>query len=212
MSKKLELLVPIEKLDIEEFQDLINDKVDEFSWEFQTTTGETVDIVFVKTDNYLKECSNRKTEATKCPIEEMMLYQSERGLDKLEYNPLNEASMVFEEILESLGYNLDKSNREVLKNKLLTFMNNLYVENIITELDKSEYTGHNRIDPHLDQIELNIGAIMKLDYAVSASILEMAKEIRSRKGEIINGKFEKFTKDDPRYEEPYKADYSKTKL
>jgi len=202
----LKVVVPISEYDVGLFKKL----KDKLVWTLPTNTDEEIELHFISDKQYISETKNTIKKLD--PIKEMMLYQSERGLDKLEYNPLNEASMVFEEILESLGYNLDKSKRNVLKDRLEEFVEELYFDCITTKLDKSEYTGHNVVDPHLDQIELNVGAIMKLGYDVNKSILEMTKEIRSRKGEIINGKFEKFTKDDPRYAEPYKADYSKTKL
>jgi hypothetical protein len=159
-------------------------------------------------DEKYKERHMRKQD----PLEEMMRFQTDRGLNLQEYDAMNEATSIFEEILESLGFDVPKENRKRLRGHISTFIESLNMLNIAMPAIDGKPTGSDRVDPHADMIELNIGAIMKLGHNVPESLLEMAREINGRKGEIVNGKFEKYKPNHPKYEEPYKANYNNTKL
>jgi len=168
------------------------------------------------TRTYLDRMENEKDRkyeqynSKQDPIKEIMKFQTDRLLHKQEYDNTNEATSVTEEILESLGFNVPKNKRQQLQNEVLSFVSKLQELNITKPM--KELTIHEKIDAHADQIVFNIGAIMKLGYDPKLVLSETAKEINSRKGAIVDGKFEKYTKDHPNYEVPYKADYTKSKI
>jgi len=144
------------------------------------------------------------------PIKEIMKFQTDRLLHNQEYDSINEATSIIEEVLESIGFNVPKNKRQQLQNEVLSFVSKMQELNITEPM--KELTIHERIDAHADQIVFNIGAIMKLGYDPTLVLNQTAKEINSRLGVIIDGKFEKYTKDHPNYKEPYKADYTKSKI
>lgn len=144
------------------------------------------------------------------PIKEAIRFQTERNLHEQEYDPLNEATSVIEEVCESFGFNTPKDQREYLKGAINDFIKVLATAEIIVPMG-DPLTLNDAVDSHCDQIELNIGAILKLGFSPSDAILEMTKEINSRKGSIQDGKFVKDTSPEAKTKW-YKADYSKCKL
>ena len=136
------------------------------------------------------------------PIDELIRFQTDRGLNKQPYNPLNEATNTFEEVLESLGYDVPKASRPLLKDKLSLFIDQLITHGIVCRIGTRP---HDRIDAHADQIVFAVGALLKLGMCPNAVLTETAKEINSRVGTMVDGKFEKdLTKSD----DWYTADYS----
>ena len=69
----------------------------------------------------------------------------------------------------------------------------------------------NVVDAYSDVIVFAVGALMKLGYDPEKALLETAKEINSRVGEMVDGKFEKDLSPEAKTNW-YKADYSKASL
>jgi predicted HAD superfamily Cof-like phosphohydrolase len=143
------------------------------------------------------------------PIQAIMKFQTDRELDKQLYSWRNEAKNVLEEICEADGMDIPKEHRSAVFDPILQHMRALVYN--ITGLKKCATPSvEDRVDAHADQIVFNIGAILKLGYDPEIVLQEVAKEINSRKGEMSNGKFEKYL-GEKHTSQWYKADYSKAK-
>ena len=143
-------------------------------------------------------------------IYELMRFQSDRGLDKKHYNDLNEHVNIVEELIESRDYNVPKENRNRLAAALGFFMSDLVNKDIAIRTDNT-VTDEDKVDAYGDIIVFAIGAIMKLGYNPNEVLVEVGKEINSREGEMVDGKFEKYL-DDVHRAKWYKADFTKCKL
>ena len=143
-------------------------------------------------------------------IQEIMRFQTDRELPHQNYTSLNEHINIIEELVESMGYNIVKEDRIMLASALEVFMTKLVGYGIAIKNDV-DFTNDDIVDAYGDIIVFAIGAIMKLDYNPETVLDEVAKEINSREGEIIDGKFEKHLDDEHRAKW-YKADFSKCKL
>ncbi len=142
-------------------------------------------------------------------LKEIMKYQESRNLHLQRYSENNEAKNVLEEIFEAWGYDIPKEHRQAVLNPLLG-----QVEEHLTKAKGVTYqipTDYDKVDAFNDIIVFAVGAIMKLGYDPMKTSVETLREINSRKGEIVNGKFEKY-KDDKHKALWYKADYSNCKL
>lgn len=140
-------------------------------------------------------------------IDEAIRFQVDRGLDKQEFTESNSLTNLMQEFLELTGLAVPKEKRERLHIAINSFVEVLTMHNIITLTGKP--TDITRVDALNDIIELCIGDILKIGYDPKLTLYEVNKEINSRKGEIINGKFEKDPHQDPAT--LYKADFSKCK-
>jgi len=136
-------------------------------------------------------------------------FQKDRNLDKQEYNEVNEQINILEEVLEAGGFDIPKENRKKLINYFNTFAELLKTENISINTNNLEVD--DIVDAYGDIIVFAVGAIMKLRYDPKLVLKEISKEINSRKGRIINGKFEKYLPNEPGYEKPYKANFKTCK-
>lgn len=145
-------------------------------------------------------------------MKELIRFQTDRGLDKKEFIAINENANIFEELLESVGLGVPKEARPDLKAELSKFISHL-VEEDIAEAPKAEYiiTTEDRVDAFCDVITFSTGALLKLGYDPEKAIAECGKEINSRVGSMVDGKFEKDLSDEAKANW-YKADYSKAKL
>lgn len=139
-------------------------------------------------------------------IEEIERFQRDRGLDTAKYNSVNEHTNIIEELLESISFDVPKNNRRKLSKHINSFYNILEFDNVIINKDSSK---EDIVDAYCDIIVFAIGALMKLGYNPEEALLETSKEINSRAGTIINGKFEK---DLSKKDKWYKADYTKCKI
>jgi predicted HAD superfamily Cof-like phosphohydrolase len=139
-------------------------------------------------------------------ISELMRFQKDRGLHKNTYDWENETMNIVEELLEAKGYDVPKKQRESFLKPLSQYLRSMAATNpMIMWLRPSSAE---MVDAFADIIVFCVGAIMKLGYDPEKVLVEVAKEVNSRKGRILNGKFEKYTKSEPEYEETYKAQYS----
>ena len=135
-------------------------------------------------------------------------FQKDRGLDQQDFDSLNEATMLTEEVLELLGFDVPKHKRAALNSELVTFIGKLQTLGICQEIkyETEKERREHAIDSASDIIVVAVGTIMKLGYNPKSSLLECGKEINSRKGSMVDGKFEKDITQDPTT--LYTADYS----
>ena len=129
----------------------------------------------------------------------------------MEFDADNEAVNIIEEVLESFMYDVPKENRNELGNKFSTFIAQLRKSSVIVPKDIDTDTEHEEVDAYNDIIVFAIGSLMKLGYDPRATLEETIKEVLSRDGEIINGKFVKHT-DEESKSKWYKSSFEHCKL
>ena len=134
-------------------------------------------------------------------------WQKDRLLDKQEYNYANEFVNILEELMESIGIEVPKEKRTLIMQDFIEF---IFKTERKYELKKKRPTEEEEVDSYADIIVLSIGAILKLGYDPVCVLEECLKEIESRTGKIVNGKFQKDTSPEARAKW-YKADYKKCK-
>lgn len=145
-------------------------------------------------------------------IEEIKRFQIDRGLHLKKYVAINEHVNIIEELFESLGLNVPSNNREHLKQKWNDFCSECMTDKIVgIDSNNKDTLEIEAVDAYCDILVFSIGALMKLGYEPELVLQETAKEINSRCGEIINGKFEKNLSDEAKALW-YKADYNKCKI
>ena len=146
-------------------------------------------------------------------MKNLIKFQTDRGLDKKEYNALNEHGNIIEELLESIGLDVPKVNRPQLKVAIEKFFGE--VAGIGTAVIKYESVHstpkEEQVDAYCDIITFATGAILKLGYDPIKAIEECGKEINSRAGSMVDGKFEKDLSPEAQANW-YQADYSKAEL
>ena len=126
-------------------------------------------------------------------LNRIIKWNEERGLIKKGFNQKVEIAHIIEELLESTGKYDSLSAREKAENLAEEF------------IAKGENKNKEEIvDAFADIIVFAIGAIGKLSYDPEKVMDEVLKEIESRTGKMIDGKFVKDP--DPKM---YKADFSK---
>lgn len=140
-------------------------------------------------------------------VKRIVKWQKDRKLDEQPYEWSNEATNVFEEQLEGLGYQIPKEKRAEIKEDFIIFVREIIKK---YNLKYEEPTREWICDSCCDQITFNIGAILKLGFKPSCALDEMLKEIETRKGRIVEGKFQKDTSPEAKASW-YIADYSKCK-
>ena len=113
-------------------------------------------------------------------------WNKERMLDQQNFDPKVENINCVEEIIEC--YQL--SSGEPIKSEVSRKIS----QEIIDEIDKYLTISNDKevlVDSFADRIVYSIGAILKLGYDPQKVMEEVFKEISSRTGEIIDGKFVK---------------------
>lgn len=120
------------------------------------------------------------------PISEIVRFQTDRDLDKKEFDVLNENANIIEELLEATGYDIPKESRPHLKSDW-----NFFTQAIEYRKKVARLTTGMIVDAYCDVIVFAIGAILKLGYDPTKALAEAAKEINSREGSMVDGKFEK---------------------
>ena len=145
-------------------------------------------------------------------IQEIMRFQSDRELDKQAYCYWNESVNFVEEIIEGNAKEVPPKNRETLKNYWEEFVEELLEDEVIKCNPTAQLNiNHESVDYLADLIVFAIGGLMKQGYDPEKVLLQTAKEINSRTGKMVNGKFEKFT-DEASKAKWYKADFTKCRL
>lgn len=122
-------------------------------------------------------------------------WNRDRNLLALGFNHKKEASFIVEELLESTG----QYNSETARDKAQAYADEMVGDN---KADSEAV-----IDAFADIIVFATGAIAKSGYDPSKVMDEVYKEINSRTGQLVDGKFVK-DKDAV----PYKADFEQCKL
>ncbi len=136
----------------------------------------------------------------------LIKFQTDRGLDKQTYDALNEHANIIEEVLESVGLDVPKAKRPKLRGAITMFVQSLTQYNIVKPLE-APVKNTATVDAYADIITFCVGAILKLGYDPLIVVEECGKEINSRVGEMVDGKFEKDLSDEAKANW-YKADYS----
>jgi hypothetical protein len=140
-------------------------------------------------------------------MKELIKFQTDRGLDKKPFDVSNEIANIFEELLEANGLDVSKENRPLLKDAISDLIDTLLDLGIATS--GSALSNHDQVDAFTDIIVFATGAILKLGHNPIIAIEECGKEINSRVGEMVDGKFEKTLTQEAR-NNWYKADYNKS--
>ena len=156
---------------------------------------------------FLEEQKSQNKDLVLC---EMIRFQTDRGLDKKDFNIDDELLNIIEEMLEAKGVR-DKDDREFSKIVLDSFNSFVSYVSLYEKDYYSEPTDHTEVDAFCDIIEYATGGILKKGYNPVVSLDEMAKEINSRVGTFKNGKFTK-DKSIEAQAKWYKADFTKARL
>ena len=127
-------------------------------------------------------------------LKKIVYWNNQRGLIEKGFDHAKEISFIVEELLESTGKFDSISARE--KAEKIT-------QQILTEENKNK---ESIVDALADIIVYSTGAIAKLGYDPDEVMAEAFKEIDSRKGKIIDGKFVKDSN-----AKVYRADFSSCK-
>ena len=149
-------------------------------------------------------------------LRELERFQTDRLLHKNTFDLRIATMNIFEELLEAHG---------VGDNKERKLVSHLYdgIENIARTIKEnydfvekngytySEPTIEDQIDAFCDIQVFAGGEVGKLGYSNEQCLIEVGKEINSRTGEIVNGKFEKY-KTEEAMSKWYKANFSQCKL
>ena len=118
-------------------------------------------------------------------IDELLRFQTDRKLHEREYDWTVEATNIVEELLEALGVN-DRNVAILSVGDMMLRVQEKQEQGLI-----KPPTEHEQVDAFADVIVFAIGAITKLGYNPTYVLEQVSKEINSRKGEIIDGKFVK---------------------
>ena len=146
-------------------------------------------------------------------LNSMIGFQTDRNLHEQDFD-LKVASMnILEELLEAHGVeDCCKESKRERKELLYLALTKLVDEVKLFEPEKfEEPTEHSSIDAFCDIAEFAIGEPLKMGYNPIICLDEMSKEINSRVGTIIDGKFEK-DKSKEAMSKWYYADYEKARL
>ena len=150
-------------------------------------------------------------------LEELKRFQTDRLLHKQEFDVEVATINILEELFEIHGVR-DNKDRQFAKEAYRAMkeqINELYTRKLYGKsMNGFEYntpTEYDKVDGFCDIQNFAGGEVYKLGYDNELSLLEMAKEVNSRKGEIVNGKFEKYKTEEAKALW-YTADYSLCKL
>lgn len=143
-------------------------------------------------------------------MQELIRFQTDRSLDKKPFELQNEVASIFEELLEAGGLDVSKADRPALKVELDKFIVSLVEKGIATG-SEDLISNHDQVDAFTDIIVFATGAILKLGHDPIIAIDECGKEVNSRVGSMVDGKFEKTLTPEAKAGW-YLADYTKSEL
>ena len=127
-------------------------------------------------------------------LKKIVLWNKERGLLDKEFNHQKEVSFIIEELLESTGNENSLTARDQADEISKNIMQN------------SNATNEDIIDAFADIIIYATGVISKMGYNPDIVMDEVLKEINSRTGTLVDGKFIKDIN-----VITYKADFNKAR-
>jgi len=139
---------------------------------------------------------------------EITKFLTDRKINELPFTVDDFQANVVEELLELQGFDVPKENRYALRQAFTDFAEMLYFTKVISK--KKIHSARDVIDAITDIRVFCLDGTLKLEYDADKTLHEVAKEISSRQGEIIDGKFEKDANQDP--STLYKADFTGCKL
>lgn len=150
-------------------------------------------------------------------LDEMARFQEERLLDKLEFDRKVATINIMEELLElwGVGDNKEREMATELADQLRSEVT--YLKMLSKELRNEEGftyeepTPESSVDALCDIANFAGGNVMQLGYSFKKALNEVNKEIHSRTGEIIEGKFQKHKTPEAKAKW-HKADFSGCKL
>lgn len=149
-------------------------------------------------------------------LSELERFQTDRLLHKNTFDLRIATMNILEELLEAHGVG-DNKERVLVSDMYRVFEQIVsYAKNNKDWLDNYKYTYleptiEEQVDAFCDIQVFAGGEIGKLGYSNEQCLIEVGKEINSRTGEIVNGKFEKYKTEDA-MAKWYKADFSGCKL
>lgn len=141
-------------------------------------------------------------------MQELIRFQTDRKLDTKTFDVLNESASILEELLEAHGLDVPKAKRPELKKAFAKFVDDVVGDGIATT-PNGLVSNHDQVDAFTDIIVFATGAILKLGHDPIIAIQECGKEVNSRVGEMVDGKFEKDLSEAAQANW-YKADYSQS--
>ena len=142
-------------------------------------------------------------------IDGIIKFQKKEKLDEQRYSGLNEQVNIVEELLESAGLDTPKEHRPILRDFFSNFIEQQEAMGTSIRTENLDYG--DMVDAYNDIIVFAVGSIMKLGYNPKLTLKEVSKEINSRIGTMVDGKFEKDLSDEAKAKW-YKADYSTCKI
>jgi len=146
-------------------------------------------------------------------IKEIKRFATDRDINKMQFHQDNYSANVVEELLELIMINVPREQRPELKRRWGKFRKTWERDffEIPEEPVTLEMIEHEQIDAMADVIVFSMTEIMKKGYDPELVLQETAKEINSRTGTMIDGKFEKDLSKEAKAKW-YKADYTNCKM
>ena len=138
-------------------------------------------------------------------LNEITRFQTDRELDQKEFDWNAEATNIIEELLEAVGIN-DRNIAMLVVGDMQLRIRERVQAGLVIAPSKIE-----QVDAFADVIVFACGALTKLGYDPEKTLVEVGKEINSREGSMVNGKFTKDKSPEAR-KKWIKADFSKCKL
>ncbi len=118
-------------------------------------------------------------------LDEITRFQTDRDLDKKEFDWSVEATNIVEELLEAIGIN-DRNVALLSVGDMQLRIREKTQAGLVIAPTKVD-----QVDAFADVIVFACGALTKLGYDPEKVLLEVGKEINSRQGRMIDGKFTK---------------------
>jgi len=140
-------------------------------------------------------------------VTEIKRFGLDRNIDGMVVDRMAYAKNIVEELLELFGHDIPKESRVKL-DKVVYMM--FCTAPIDAPYEKSVPV-HDQIDALADNAVFSMTEMLKYGYDPEKVLLEVAKEINSREGMIINGKFEKYV-DEISVAKWHRADFHNCKL
>ena len=138
-------------------------------------------------------------------LSEITRFQTDRELDQKDFDWNIEATNIIEELLEAIGVN-DRNIALLCVGDIQLRIRERVQQGLIIAPTTTD-----QVDAFADVIVFACGALTKLGYDPEKVLLEVGKEINSREGKMIDGKFVK-DKTSEAKAKWYKANFSNCKL
>lgn len=174
-----------------------------------------VPAFYLSEDGYMYHADD--VEEVKNALQELERFQTDRLLHNNPFDLRIATMNILEELLEAhgVGDNKDRDLVTMLYEEFETIISAIF-DTIADDGDMdgvtySEPTIEDQVDAFCDIQVFAGGEIGKLGYSNEQCLIEVGKEINSRTGEIVNGKFEKY-KTEEAMAKWYKANFSGCKL